>query len=276
MVLSGPTAVYGDLVVDNGVVAGVATELPPFGAGTAQAGSSGAVLETGRASVPAWFAGHWLEVRSPGGALKGTWRVAAITNGRLTLAAGVDAVAPSVEPGDLFQGVYRFDNVKLKGTVPLVSGDPIRVAGTQEITGQIQLRAITADALVLRSGTVLTHPVTSDPAAPESLQIALSGDLVIEPGASIDVSGRGYGPNQTDPWATPPGFESAGSHLGHGGGTGSSLSSTFGSVYRPREAGGGGERADAGSRGGGVVRITARNVTLAGATSAILIRRGSR
>jgi hypothetical protein len=158
----------------------------------------------------------------------------------------------------------------MKGSsVPVVSADPIRVTGMQEIAGLIETRAISAGSLTLRSGAVLTHPVTPSAASPESLQIALTGDLVIEPGASIDVSGRGYAPSQTYPGATLPPGDSAGSHLGHGGTSGAAPSSTFGSIYRPRELGGGGENSSEGGRGGGVLRITARNVTLAGTTSAI-------
>src|SRR6185503_788223 len=74
----------------------------------------------------------------------------------------------------------------------------------------------------------------------QTLSLNVAEDLHLNAGAVIDVSGLGFGPNQSYPGATTPGPGSAGSHLGHGGGVGNAQSSTFGSVYRPRESGGGG------------------------------------
>ena len=81
--LKGPAAVFGSLSVDNGGKTGQATALPSLGNGTAQAGTSGATLVTDRsANIPAYFAGHWVEVRdSTGVTLKGTWRISAAAGG---------------------------------------------------------------------------------------------------------------------------------------------------------------------------------------------------
>src|SRR4029079_19698114 len=57
--LFGRTAAYGDLAVDNSTVAGVSTDLPAFGSGTAQAGSAGGGLGAGRGPGAAPFPGPW-------------------------------------------------------------------------------------------------------------------------------------------------------------------------------------------------------------------------
>ena len=68
---------YGDLTVDNGTVTGnKRTILPSLGKGVAGSGSGGATLSTGRSKViPAYFVGHWVEVRNGAGVLEGTWRI---------------------------------------------------------------------------------------------------------------------------------------------------------------------------------------------------------
>ncbi|MCP4659314.1 MAG: hypothetical protein GY856_28220, partial [bacterium] len=262
--LNGPSSVYGDLIVDNGTAEGGVTELPSLGSGVAQAASAGAVLVTDRGAIPAYFVGHWVEIRHPAtGELEGSWRIAAVDGATATLEPnGGETI--TVDPGDLWQGVYRFDNYAVRGDMTVSSSDPIRVAGTQEMAGSIELREITADDLILRSGTTLFHPATEASAA-ESLRIELTGDLVIEAGAAIDVSYLGYPANTTYPDEIAS--SRGGSHLGYGGG--SSPGTTYGSVVRPQESGAGGNWSSSALRGGGAVRIIAANLTLVDATSAI-------
>ncbi len=262
----GPASIYGDLKIDNSTIAGASTTLPSLGSGTAQAGSGGALLVTDLTSIQPYFVGHWVEITNGGtGALRGTWRVAAIDGAQLTLAPnGVESV--NVFAGDTWQGVYRVDNYEVVGSVDVISPDPIRVAQAQVISGTVQTRKIVANDLILRENAVLNHPYTSSAENPERLEIELTGDLILEPGASINVSSRGYVANQTYPGAGGPGGNAGGSHIGRGGyGPGS----TYGSVYRPREAGGGGGHSSDGDRGGGIVEITARNIQLQGTTSSI-------
>ena len=262
----GPSSVYGDLKVDNSTIAGAATTLPSLGSGTAQAGSGGSLLVTDLTSIQPYFIGHWVEITNgTTGDLRGTWRVASIYGAQLTLAPnGVESV--NVFAGDLWQGVYKVDNYEVVGSVDVISPDPIRVAQAQVISGTVQTRQIVANDLILRENAVLTHPYTSSAEDPERLEIELTGDLTLEPGASISVSSRGYVPYQTYPGASAPGSNGGGSHIGLGGyGPGT----TYGSVYRPREAGGGGGNSTDGDRGGGIVEITARNVELQGSTSSI-------
>jgi hypothetical protein len=261
--LKGPSAVYGDLVVDNlGVAIQQATELPPLGNGVAQAGSAGATLVTDRAAdIPAYFAGNWVEVLDSSNVLKGTWRIGAIAARTVTLLPNASETI-AVLPGDQWQGVYRFDSVTEKG-VRLLSADPIRGTSTQ-IQGVVEVKRIDSASLTVKAGATLTHLVPAVGSA-ESLVINLSGVLTVEAGGAIDASGRGYAQNKSYPGATVPGDSTGGSHLGYGGLSTGPFGSTYGSVYRPQEAGGGGGN---GGTGGGIVRIVAGSVVVDGAIRA--------
>ena len=151
--------------------------LPALGSGIAQAGSSGITLITDKTSIPAYFVGHWVEVSSPDGTVEGTWQVVAIDGSTLTLDDGA-----TVDVGDSWQGVYRFDRVTIRGSGRLSSSDPIRsatasfeggstgdgaamystidVSGLLEVSGPIRARQITAGSLTVHSGGKLSHPST--------------------------------------------------------------------------------------------------------------------
>ena len=439
VLVKGPASTFGDLTVDNKAVSGRATVLPSFGSGTAQAGTSGATVVMDKVAWPGtYFAGHWVEVRDSGGALKGTWRIGSVTNSaaersfpgdwgnslqdgnvydgylicsnirvvdhpdlaghinynadshtfgarysggqwqydnnstfvpfvpdasdrvfatykggvsnvvRLTCPGGVcpsvngipvlpmvagdifpnfdpgaqnageiwvrnpvfssslagftlvpnGAETIDVQPGDTYQGVYRFDSVSAPHGEPITSADPIRigtggpvslsgptgagqfleipypVAGTDVlVTGHVSVPSIAATNLTVNSGAILTHPATAGTDA-QNLMLTVAGTLVVQAGGSIDVSGRGYGSATTYPGATSGADWSGGSHVGASGNNGSSPSgSTYGSVYRPQEAGAG---AVVGGAGGGIVRVTAGTLTLDGAIRAngVLSSRG--
>jgi hypothetical protein len=143
--LLGATATYGDLVVDNNGVTGQTTELPALGGGIARTGSAGSFLVTDRTTnIPAYFVGHWLRLSSAGGTLKGVYRVTAVSGLTATLAAANGTPVDVVE-GDLWQGLYRFDSVTLRGAAVLASVDPVesvtlasaesalKVASSQEV-----------------------------------------------------------------------------------------------------------------------------------------------
>ena len=261
--LKGPAAVYGDLAVDNlGVAIVQATDLPSLGSGVAQAGSAGAALVTDRAvDVPAYFAGHWVEVSDSSNVKKGVWRIGTILAKTVTLLPNASETI-SILPGDRWQGVYLFDNVTLKGA-RLLSTDPIRATATQ-IQGVVEVKRIDSTSLTVKAGATLTHLVPAVGSA-ETLALNVTGALTVEAGGAIDVSGRGYTSNKSYPGATVPADATGGSHLGYGGFTNNPLGSTFGSVYRPQEAGGG---AGNGGTGGGIVRIAAGSVTVDGAIRA--------
>jgi len=193
--------------------------------------------------------------------------VAAIDGTALTLSAGSTTV-PSVLPGDRWQGVYLFDSFELLGDQRFFSADPVRVTGDQVIAGQVTTREVVAGNLTLAAGTHLVHPPTAGSGSEESLTITLTGDLVLEDGATIDATGLGYKKEVTYPGETIPGPSGGGSHMGVGGAPAASAKgSTYGSLYRPQEPGAGGEWNAA--PGGGVIRIQANSVTFS-ATSAIL------
>ncbi|MCP4657244.1 MAG: hypothetical protein GY856_17685, partial [bacterium] len=214
--LRGPAAVYGDLVVDNGTVAGEQTVLPALGHGRAQTGSGGAVLVTDRSeSIPEYFVGHWVEISDADGTLEGTWRIAAVDGLTVTLAPNLSET-PAVDPEDWWQGVYLFDNALTAGTVQLVSSDPLRLGGTWEITGSLVSERIAVQNLILDSDAQLTSELIAAQnvvlgsnaqltSATGSLEIELTGDLLVEPGAEIDLTGMGYpADGATYPGATPP------------------------------------------------------------------------
>ena len=268
--LRSAASVRGDLVIDARGASGDSTRLPALGAGVAQAGSGGTTLVTDLSgAAPAFFMGHWVEIFDGAtGDFETAGRIEAIDGTTLTLVSP-DGEVIAADPGDFWQGAYLFDNLTMRGSIQLFSADPIRVEGAVEIDGAVQLRELTAVDLTLKAGASLNHPVTPNSSSPESLTLILSGDMVMEPGARIDVSRRGYPRSQTYPGESGPGHESGGSHMGLGGNR-SSVASSFGSVYRPRESGGGGQDGDRrGGVGGGVVRIVAANLTLADSTSVI-------
>ncbi|HEX2835650.1 MAG TPA: Ig-like domain-containing protein [Thermoanaerobaculia bacterium] len=120
--LKRPTSIHGDAIIDAGSNTGGITELPSLGSGLAQNGSSGITLVTDRtANIPAFFEGHWIEIAG-----KGTWRIATINAKSVTLAPnGSETI--SIAAGDAWRGVYRFDSLRLRNGVRLLSGDRLDV-----------------------------------------------------------------------------------------------------------------------------------------------------
>jgi hypothetical protein len=256
--VKGANATYGDLTVDNAGISGQPTVLSSLGSGTAQTGTTGNTLVTGRSSViQPYFAGNWVQVTSSGGTVKGTWRIATITNNTTVTLTPNGSETLSLAPGDAWQGVYRFDNVTLRNVRLETTGtDPLLVANAETIDGgTVEHELINAASLRVRSGTTLTHRQGN------SLSITTSGETRVEATGAIDVSGRGYTPNVTYPGATAPADVNGGSHMGVGGIRNAPGGSTFGSVYRPQELGGGGNCA---GTGGGAVRIQSGSTVVDG------------
>jgi len=254
VLLKSSTGTFGDLLVDAGTVNGTSINLPSLGSGVAGAATSGASLDV-MAAKPAYFAGHWVEVKSAAGAAKGIWRVQAIVGTSLVLAPNAGETL-TLLPGDLWQGIYRFDNFETRGLVDLVSNDPLRVSDQQNIAGSTIARKIEAGNLTIRSTGRLSHPSGG------GLEIELSGDLTIESGGSLDVSSLGYAAGVSYPSSSVSPGGAGGSHLGRGGNSGGD---SYGSVYEPRESGGG---SGSGGAGGGHVAISARNVVIDGSVLA--------
>ncbi|HEX6641846.1 MAG TPA: discoidin domain-containing protein, partial [Thermoanaerobaculia bacterium] len=121
----GPSSVWGDLRVDNdGIAAFELTALHGVGSGIAQTGSAGATLVTDRlTAIPAFFEGHWIEVSTAAGSVKGMWRIATVNNVTVTLAPNANE-SVDVAVGDRWRGVYRFDTLTIRGS-KLTSSDAI-------------------------------------------------------------------------------------------------------------------------------------------------------
>jgi hypothetical protein len=133
-------------------------------------------------------------------------------------------------------------------------------AGTVTIDGTHTFRD-----LVVLAGASVTHRDTT-PAAEYRLDLHLDRDLFVACEGSVDASGLGYwGGGKTGGRAYGIGnlqseganFGVGASHGGRGGGYDGS-SRTYGSLFDPHEPGGGsgGNGAQAGSDGGGVIRIS--------------------
>ena len=249
----GPSSTYGDVRFDYGGLTGQPVILPSLGSGVAQSGTSGSTVGSDRAKdIPAYFVGHWVEIRDAAGTLKGTWRISAVNAKSFTLAgSGVNVAA-----GDRWQGVYRFDNAVLKG-VTFTSADPLRVTAQTNVEAGVETTALSSQNLRLLGGSVLTHP------AGASLTLDVGNELRIDSNAAIDVTGRGYDRSfqATYPATGGTGDWTGGSHLGQGGRYYDPIGETFGSIYRPLELGAGGRN---GGFGGGAVRIRAQSVIVDG------------
>ncbi|HEU4886855.1 MAG TPA: hypothetical protein VFV49_03140, partial [Thermoanaerobaculia bacterium] len=153
------------------------------------------------------------------------------------------------------------DAVKIAATTTIAANNTtydgktvIVTAGTTTITGPHTFKR-----LIIYSGATVVH------AQSDRLDVQATNGVFVACGGAISASGRGYLENQTYPGATVPGGNSAGSHMGYGGLYNGPYGSTFGSVYRPAEAGGGARYS---GNGGGIVRITAGSLVNDGAISA--------
>ena len=158
--------------------------------------------------------------------------------------------------------------------------DALGVAGLDVVLGAGSFQALEPLApasLVLLPGATLM-------AAPDgALAVTASGEIRVECGAAIDVSGQGYAGavagaanGQAPAWVTPASPDAGGSHGGLGvvqnaiGPPGA----VYDSVYAPQLAGGGGALATAstlnasGGAGGGKLHLRAASVVLGGALRA--------
>jgi hypothetical protein len=245
--------------------------LPALGNGTIELGGdtgTDIILSslTDTSPIPDYFIGHWVELVDAEGNVS-SWRIASVESRTVTFEPNADSQLPVVQVGKPWQGVYMLDGLQLGERIRLKSSDPIRVTGQVEVTGLAETNGFRAHDLVVQANANLYH--TSG----ESLVVELSGDLLVAADGSINVTGRGYAVETTYPGASKPGYKKGGSHIGYGNGNrnnNSSPGSTYGSVYRPQEPGGGGD-GDAyspGMPGGGVVRISAANATINGSIMA--------
>ena len=285
--VKGPSSTYGDLTIDSKNINNTSTELPSLGKGIAQTGTGGTTLVTDRsANIPNYFVGHWIEITAPDGTLRGTWRVTAVNNKTVTLAPNGAGDTVTVQAGDGWQGVYRFDNLSVPWANYVGSGDPIRLGGaagvtvtgpangnwldmsntpftsTQPVTiaGGVLMASLSAPSLHVVSGGTLNGGLRNAP------MVITSPTVTIDAGGAIDVTGRGYDPNVTYPGAAIATGSAGGSHLGYGHTySGDTAGSVYGSLYFPQEAGAG---AGYCAWGGGILRLVTTNLTVNGAIRA--------
>jgi len=116
--------------------------------------------------------------------------------------------------------------------------------------------------LTIASGGRASHVKNNDDTAAYKLKIDIPGNLTIEAGAAIDVTGDGYA--RTDGPGAPTDGYYGGSHGGVGGDLGGSggYGDTYGSVLAPTNAGSGsGGSGHLDTAGGGVVRLIIAGTT---------------
>jgi hypothetical protein len=260
---------YGSLLVDAGEINGadrvsLVTELPVLGTGavTAFAEAGADAWVSAAAAFPAKWLGVWVRLQDGSGADLGAFRVAEIAEidgtGRLRL-TGAGAVSGAAT----YQGEYRFDRVDVKNGAGLDAADPL-LATASAFEGEVELTA----ALSGTSARLLPNAVLR-PARGQELRFSLTGKLTVEAGARLDVTAFGYrgGHSGHDAGYAPDGVTGSASYAGgsHGGrGLRTGAGEVYDSVYAPRQAGGGGGRRNESAWGGGVVRIEAGEVELAG------------
>jgi len=254
VLVAGPASTFGDVTFETGTAGPGITELPRFGSGIVQSGSGGAVLVTDRAQafIPPFFVRHWVRVTAPDGTVRGRWRIRSIDGPATVTLDG----ASGITAGDRWEGLYRFDAVTLRN-VQFVSADRVE-SRTHETQDFVRLNQIATGSLRVRPSSVLTH---WDGAA---LEISASEEVRIDTNGAIDASALGYSAATRYPSQPALDYGDGGSHIGRGGNVGAG--STYGSVYRPAEGGGGGNPGPA--RGGGVVQINASAVIIDGAVKA--------
>jgi len=122
--LRGPSSLFGGVVVDGESVHGAPSVLTGLGRGQAAAGTAGRTLVLDRDSVPPYFEGHWVEVRDGAtGQLEGLWQIESVDPDGVTVSLAAGDTMPSVDVGDRWRGVYRFDSLTVRGGAFVVLED---------------------------------------------------------------------------------------------------------------------------------------------------------
>ena len=134
-------------------------------------------------TIPGYFVGTWFEIEGPDRLKKGVWRIAKVNGTTVTLEP--KPTQPfTIQPGDRWRGIYRFDAVTVATGAVLVSTDPViqlvpplpegSKAGVKSITsadyealyGNDEAPAWNKSAVALAVGTVPgSYRITVGPAA---------------------------------------------------------------------------------------------------------------
>ncbi|MEM8962621.1 MAG: Ig-like domain-containing protein, partial [Acidobacteriota bacterium] len=208
---------------------------------------------------PRWD-GAYVELFDGADGSLGVFKIAEIDGAGRIRALGAGGVTGATR----YEGRHRFDRVELLGDASLVDNGAVELGEITLTAGDIELDGpVRATTIRVESGATVrsTTGVVS---------LIASGDLIIEPGAVIDVDGAGHlgGVAPTGVGGVPAGVigsapDAGGSHGGGGslGDTATAAGETYDSIVRPRLAGGGGglRTADAtngpAGNGGGVVYL---------------------
>jgi hypothetical protein len=186
-------------------------------------------------------------------------------------------------PGTMYSGTYSFSNVSVVGKARLNSLDRFVIAGNLSVDGSTLIaNEVSAGNVILNNGAVLSQwqETTS---GTYKLELSVSGNLAVEAGSAIDVSGRGYlggyaGGNGSQTGRTTGNSTnggstqtSGGSYGGLGGLSYGTVNLTYGNLENPDEPGSGGASLGGetpGGNGGGLLRITAGSIQLDGSVAA--------
>ncbi|MEO1086650.1 MAG: hypothetical protein AAFY88_20645, partial [Acidobacteriota bacterium] len=294
---------YGDLRVDARETAGQVpdrTVLPSLGEHTVGVADVDVERPTDL----------WIEPQDPAArfdlGVEGVWARVNGVDYPITEEAGdrrrvlLEGAAGAVHVGDEVRGVYKFDHLYLSDGAGLDSFDAIEVAelSAAGAVGLDALPTVSGDFIV-GDGAVLEveQPVVGQrlrvddggvltAAAETTLRLDFS-EVDVQAGGAIDVSAKGYvgggvgipGGGWTDARGHAPEGASGSLEGGTHGGNGRNADGSgeaFGSVKRPRFAGGGSGEAHRctncapyeGGAGGGVLEIVAQTLTLDGALRA--------
>jgi hypothetical protein len=121
---------HGELVLDNGGLASAQwTELPAVGAGVVDAATADSITDL-EASFRHDLRG--IEVYF-GGSIAETWPVAAHEHRGSTLTLGVDGHPHPAVAGTVYEGLRRFDRVRVRGAARAFAGDRIEATEPAEV-----------------------------------------------------------------------------------------------------------------------------------------------
>ena len=165
------------------------------------------------------------------------------------------------------------------GSVTIPNGMTWNANGTVQKASGTSLTGMT-----IQSGGTLSHTVASTTADTyNKIDLTINGDLTVDSGGSVNVVGKGYNGGGNTGYGYTNGnsnsssvgsfITAGGSHGGRGGlSTSTQVAAAYDSIVNPTLPGGGGGGNNAttlrGMNGGGVVRITATNITINGTVNA--------
>jgi len=280
-----------ELVLDNrGRTIQPASDLPVLGTGTVTA-INGNVI-TLSAAPNEWCVGMWIEFLDANGNAASKYEITArdVAAKSVTVNLAGDS-AVNAQTGSNYRGSWKFDKVTARNkasfalgnirTPQLIGDTTTQVSSTNILGGDVVLHggsvtmsagAISVDNLTLESGVTLTH------ATGGKVSVNATNNLTIDSTSSINADGKGYNVVTAGTGTTWNGTTSGGSFANTGGShgglgaqnnTANAVAPVYGNLFDPNEPGGaGGDPSGAcctnGGPGGGIIRIAAKNVSLAG------------